>query len=44
MYIVNVIDYDNITDSDNMTLCNCTNKDKNDTNIEILIPLITIKP
>ena len=44
MYIANVIDYDNITDSDNMTLCNCTNNDNNDTNIEIVIPLITIIP
>ena len=44
MYIANVIDYDNITGSDNMTLCNCTNNDNNDTNIEIVIPLITIIP
>ena len=43
MYIANVIDYDNITDSDNMTLCTCTNND-NDNNIEIIIPLITIIP
>ena len=42
MDITNVTDdYDNITDSDNMKLCNCTN---NDTNIEIIIPLITIRP
>ena len=44
MYIVNVTDYDNITDSDNMTLCTCTNNDNKDTNIEIVIPLITIVP
>ena len=44
MYIANVTHYDNITDFDNMTLCNCTNNDNNDTNIEIVIPLITIKP
>ena len=44
MNIINVTDYDNITNSDNMTLCNCTNNDKNDTNIEIVIPLITIIP
>ena len=43
MNITYVIDYDNITDSD-MTLCNCTNNDNNDTNIEIVIPLITIVP
>ena len=42
MDITNITnDYDNITDSDNMKLCNCTNKD---TNIEIIIPLITIIP
>ena len=42
MDITNITDdYDNITDSDNMKLCNCTN---NDTNIEIIIPLITIIP
>ena len=29
----------NVTDYDNLTLCNCTN---NDTNIEIAIPLIMI--
>ena len=44
MYIANIIDFDNITGSDNMTLCNCTNNDNNDTNIEIVIPLITNKP
>ena len=44
MNIANVTDYDNITDSDNATLCNCTNIDKNDTNIEIILPLITIIP
>ena len=44
MNIINVSDYDNITDSDNMTLCNCTNIDNNDTNIEIVLPLITIIP
>ena len=38
MYIVNVTDYDN------MTLCNCTNNDINDTNIEIVIPLIKVIP
>ena len=41
MDIINVTDYDNITDSDNITLCNCTN---NDSNIEIVIPIITIIP
>ena len=35
MYITNVTDYDNLT------LCNCTN---NDNNIEIIIPLFTIIP
>ena len=44
MNITNVIDYDDITDSDNMTLCNCTNNDNNNTNIEIVLPLITIIP
>ena len=34
MFIANVTDYDNSTDSDNMTLCNCTNNDNNDTNFE----------
>ena len=42
MNIINVTDYDNITDSDNIALCNCTNNDN--TNIEIVIPLITIIP
>ena len=40
---INVTDYDNITDSD-MTLCNCTNNDNNDTKIEIVIPLISKIP
>ena len=44
MNITNVIDYDDITDSDNMTLCNCTNNDNNNTNIEIVLSLITIIP
>ena len=44
MNITNVTDYDKITDSDNMTLCNCTNNDKNDTKIEIVIPSLTIIP
>ena len=44
MDIINVTDYNNITDSDNMTLCNCTNNDNNETNIDIVIPLITIIP
>ena len=44
MNITNVTDYDNIPDSDNMTLCNCTNNDYNNTNTEIVIPLITIIP
>ena len=50
MHITNVTnDYDNIcssnnTDYDNMTLCNCTNNDNNDDNIEIIIPLLTIIP
>ena len=34
----------NITDYDIMTLCNCTNNENNDTNIEIVIPLLTIIP
>ena len=38
MYITNVTDYDNLT------LCNCTNIDNNDNNIEIIIPLFTIIP
>ena len=37
MYITNVTDYDNLT------LCNCTDSDNNE-NIEIVIPLITIIP
>ena len=39
MYITNVTD-----DYDNLTLCNCTNNDNNDTNIEIVIPLFAIIP
>ena len=34
----------NVTEYDNMTLCNCTTNDNNNTNIEIVIPLITIIP
>ena len=44
MNITNVTDYDNITDSDKITLCNCTKNDNNNTNIEIIIPLIAIVP
>ena len=44
MYITNVTDYDNITDSNNTMLCSCTNDDNYDTNINIVIPLITIIP
>ena len=44
MNIINVSDSDNITDSDTMILCNCTNNDNNETNIEMVIPLITIIP
>ena len=44
MYIANVTDYGIITDSDNITLCNCTNNENIDTNMEIIIPLITIIP
>ena len=44
MNITNVIDYDKIAGSDNMTLCNCTTNDNNNTNIDIVIPLITIIP
>ena len=44
MYKTNVTDYDNTTDSDKKLSCNCTNNDNNDTNIEIVIPLITILP
>ena len=40
MYITNITDDDN----ENITLCNCTNNDNNDTNIEIVIPLLTIIP
>ena len=43
MNIINVTDPGNITDYDNIT-CNCTNIDNNETNIEIVIPLITIIP
>ena len=39
MYIANVTD-----DYDIMKLSNCTNNVNNDTNIEIVIPLITIVP
>ena len=39
MYGTNITD-----DNDNITLCNCTTNDNNDTNIEIVIPLITIIP
>ena len=38
MYVTNITD-----DSDNITLCNCTNNENNN-NIEIVIPLITIIP
>ena len=38
MYITNV------TDDDNLTMCNCTNNDNDDINIEIIIPLFTIIP
>ena len=44
MYITNITDYDNITDSNNTMLCSCTNDDNYDTNINIVIPLITIIP
>ena len=44
MDIINVTDLDNITDYDNTMVCNCTNNDNNDTNIEIAIPLSTIIP
>ena len=45
MNIINVTDYDDITDFDT-TICNCTNNGDNDTNtnIEIVIPIITIIP
>ena len=39
MYVTNITD-----DNDNITICNCTTNDNNDTNIEIVIPLITIIP
>ena len=39
MFITNVTD-----DYGKIKLCNCTNKDINDTNIDIVIPLITIIP
>ena len=39
MYVTNITD-----DNDNITLCNCTSNGNNDTNIEIVIPLITIVP
>ena len=38
MYITNV------TDDDNLTMCNCTSNDNIDNNIEIVIPLIKIIP
>ena len=44
MNLTNVTDYDKIPVSDNMTLCNCTTNDYNNTNIQIVIPLITIIP
>ena len=34
----------NVTVFDNLTLCNCTNNDNNDNNIEIKLPLFTINP
>ena len=37
MNILNVTDYNNITDSDNLTLCNCTN---NENDIDIIIPAL----
>ena len=45
MNITNITDYDNMTNDYNDTLSinnNCTNKDNS--NIEIVIPLITIIP
>ena len=39
MYVTDITD-----DNNNITLCNCTNNENNDTNIEIVIPLITIIP
>ena len=47
MFIAKITnDYDIITflDYDNLTLCNCTNNDNSDNNIEITIPLFTITP
>ena len=44
MNITNVTDYEKITHSDNMTFCNCTNNDNNDTNIERVRTLLTIIP
>ena len=38
MYVTNITD-----DNENLTLCNCTDKENNN-NIEIVIPLITIIP
>ena len=38
MYITNVTDYDNLA------LCNCTNNDNNDNTFEIILPLFTIIP
>ena len=43
MNITNITD-DNITYSNNMTLCNCTNNDNDNINIDIVIPLLTIIP
>ena len=39
MYVTNITD-----ENDNITICNCTTNDNNDTNIEIVIPLIAIIP
>ena len=47
MFIAKITnDYDIITflDYDNLTLCNCTNNDNSDNNIEIILPLSTIIP
>ena len=38
MYITKVAYYDNLT------LCNCTNNDNSENNIEIIIPCFTIIP
>ena len=38
---MNITNFTN--DNDNMSLCNCTDNEKNN-NIEIIIPLITIIP